>query len=248
LEFHVKDESDITYRAFETCAMVKRKKTQLDMFQIIIYMGEKPAEHILTELSGPQFGYKIKLIQFIKTPVEVFLNADSAAEILLGVLGDFGDKSPEEIIPQLVEKVIEHSKTDLERLKFLKHLQIFSKLRNFEPLINKIMESTIAYFGLKDEDDYMYKKGAANAQAEADKRQAQKQRFMVVRLLEAKILTENEIMDEYEVTSDFIQQVKKDLLAAPRRIDRLKKTMSALQIAQQLRLPLHWVEKQSMQK
>ena len=105
------------------------------------------------------------------------------------------------------------------------------------------MESTIAYFGLKDEDDYMYKKGAARAQAEADKRQEQKQRFMVVRLLEAKTLTEKEIMDEYEVTSDFIQQVKKDLLAAPRRIARLRRTMSALQIAQQLRLPLHWVEK-----
>jgi hypothetical protein len=38
-------------------------------------------------------------------------------------------------------------------------------LRNFEPLINKVMENTIAYFGLKDEDDYMYKKGEAKTEA-----------------------------------------------------------------------------------
>jgi hypothetical protein len=51
IEFHVKDEADISYRAFETCAMMKRKKPHLSIFQIIVYMGEKPAENILTEWS-----------------------------------------------------------------------------------------------------------------------------------------------------------------------------------------------------
>jgi hypothetical protein len=32
LEFHIKDEADIFYRAFETCAMMKRKKPDLDIF------------------------------------------------------------------------------------------------------------------------------------------------------------------------------------------------------------------------
>ncbi len=103
IEFHVKDEADISYRAFEICAMMKRKKPHLDMFQIIAYMGEKPAQHILTEHSGSQYSHRIKLIQFIKIPVEVFLNSESAAEILLGVLGDFGDKSAEIVLPQLIK-------------------------------------------------------------------------------------------------------------------------------------------------
>ena len=261
LEFHVKDEADITFRAFETCAMMKRKKPHLDMFQIIAYMGEKPAKKILSELSGSQFSYKVKVIQFIKTPVEVFLQAESAAEVLLGILSDFGDKPPEEIIPQLVEKVIKHSKTDLERLKFLKHLQIFSKLRNFEPLINHIMATVIAHFGLKDEDDILYKRGAAaeraNSEIEAQKREIeaqkreieaqrhleQQQRFIVIRLLDAGILTEAEMIQEYEVTAAFIETVKKDIMAAPKKIDRLKKTFNTQQIAQQLRLPIKWVEK-----
>ena len=264
LEFHVKDEADISYRAFETCAMMKRKKPHLSIFQIIIYMGEKPAENILTEWSDDQYTYRIRLIQFIKTPVEIFLKSESAAEIVLGVLGDFGDKSPETVLPQLIEKVIKYAKTDLERLKFLQHLRIFSKLRNFESLINHIMENTIAYFGLKDEDDYMYKRGEAKTEArlqkvieaqkvesqrlrdEAQKRLEQTQRFTVVELLDASLLTEAQIIKVFEVTQEFMHTVKKDLAAAPKKIARLKKTLSAEQIAHALNLPIIWVEKQML--
>jgi hypothetical protein len=239
IEFHVKDEADISYRAFETCAMMKRKKPRLSIFQIIVYMGEKPAENILTEWSDEQYTYRIKLIQFIKTPVELFLESESAAEIVLGILGNFGEQSPEIVIPQLVEKVVKCAKTDLERLKFLQHLRIFSKLRNFEPLINKIMENTIAYFGLKDEDDYMYKKG----EAKAEKRFEQSQRLAVIRLLDTTTLTEAQIVNVLNVTENFVQSIQMDLAAASKKMARLKKTASVESIAQKLNLPTSWVEK-----
>ena len=122
IEFHVKDEADISYRAFETCAMMKRKKPHLGILQIIVYMGEKPAEKILSEWSDDHYTYRIKLIQFIKTPVELFLESESADEVVLGILSDFGGKPPEIVIPQLVEKVVKYAKTDLERLKFLQQI------------------------------------------------------------------------------------------------------------------------------
>lgn len=240
IEFHVKDEADISYRAFETCAMMKRKKPHLGIFQIIVYMGAKPAENILSEWSDEQYTYRIRLIQFIQTPVEVFLNAESAAEVVLGILGDFGDKSPEMIIPQLIEKVVEFAKTDLEQLKFLQHLRIFGKLRNFGPLINHIMENTVAYFGLKDEDDFMYKKAEAKAQTRFE----QNQRFTMVGLLDATNLTDVQIINVFGVSAALLQTVKKDLAAAPSKIARLKKTLSTEQIAQKLNLPINWVEKQ----
>jgi hypothetical protein len=243
IEFHVKDEADISYRAFETCAMMKRKKPHLGIFQIIVYMGEKPAENILTEWSDEQYTYRIKLIQFIKTPVEVFLESNSAAEIVLGILGDFGGKPPEIIIHQLVEKVVEVSKTDLEQLKFLQHLRIFGKLRNFGPVINHIMENTIAYFGLKDEDDFMYKRGVAKAKTSFQKSLEQNQRFTVIGLLDITNLTEVQMITSFGVSAEMIRTVKKDLTAAPKKIARLKEKMSAEQIAQQLNLPLNWVEK-----
>lgn len=249
IEFHVKDEADISYRAYETCAMMKRKKPNLDIFQIIVYMGEKPAEKILERLNGRHYIYELKLIQFIKTPVEVFLQSESAAEIVLGILGDFGSKSPKEVVPQLVEKVIKYATTDLERLKFLQHLRIFSKLRSFEPLINTIMENTIAYFGLKDEDDYMYKKGVAAQQALILQKQHEvekTQRFTVVGVIDTYNSTDAQIISTFGYTPEFIQSVKKDMAAAPKKIERLKKTKSAAQIAETLNLPVNWVEKQML--
>ena len=161
----------------------------------------------------------------------------------MGVLGDFGDKSPEIVIAQLVEKVAEFAKTDLEELKFLQHLRIYGKLRNFGPLINHIMENTIAYFGLKDEDDYMYKKAEAKAQTRLE----QNQRFTVAGLLDATNLTDAEIIVICGISAEFFQSVKKDMAAAPSKIARLKKTWAAEKIAQHLNLPITWVEKQMLQ-
>ena len=161
----------------------------------------------------------------------------------MGILGDFGDKSPEVVIAQLVEKVVEFAKTDLEELKFLQHLRIFGKLRNFTSLINHIMENTVAYFGLKDEDDFMYKKAEAKGQTRLE----QNQRFTVVGLLSTTNLSDAEIMSVFGVSAALLQTVKKDLKAAPSKIARLKQTMSAEKIAQQLNLPINWVEKQLSQ-
>ena len=247
IEFHVKDEADISYRTFEICAMMKRKKPHLKIFQLIVYMGAKPAENIVTEWSDEQYTYRIKLIQFIQTPVEVFLKAESAAEVVLGVLGDFGDKSPEVVIAQLVERVVEFAKTDLEELKFLQHLRIFGKLRNFTSLINHIMENTVAYFGLKDEDDFMYKKGAAAEKSLAQREREQNQRFTVVGLLDATNLPDAQIITICGVSAQLLKSVKKDLSTAPAKIARLKQTASAEKIAQQLNLPINWVEKQLSQ-
>ena len=247
IEFHVKDEVDISYRTFETCAMMKRKKPHLSIYQLIVYMGAKPAENIITEWSDEQYTYRLKLIQFIQTPVEVFLKAESAAEVVLGVLGNFGGKSPEIVIAQLVEKVVEFSKTDLEELKFLQHLRIFGKLRNFTFLINHIMENTVAYFGLKDEDDFMYKKGAAAEKSLAQRQLEQNQRFTVIGLLDATKLRDAQIITICGISAELLKSVKKDLKAAPLKIARLKTTLSAEKIAQQLNLPVNWVEKQLSQ-
>jgi hypothetical protein len=190
------------------------------------------------------------LIQFIDIPVEVFLNAESAGEVVLGILSDFGGKSPEIVIPQLVEKVVKHAKTDLERLKFLQHLRIFSKLSNFEPLINSIMENTIAYFGLKDEDDYMYKRGEAKTEARLAKKIADQQaeadrhlRFTIIRLIDTTPLTEDQIVKACDVPQTFIQSIQMDLAAAPKKIARMKKSKSVDKIAEELNLPVSWVEK-----
>jgi hypothetical protein len=105
------------------------------------------------------------------------------------------------------------------------------------------MENTIAYFGLKDEDDYMYKKAEAKTEERLQKRFEQNQRFSVIRSLDTKAMTEEQIMNVLDVTKEFVQSIQMDLAAAPKKIARMKKSKAAEQIAQELNLPLSWVEK-----
>lgn len=112
------------------------------------------------------------------------------------------------------------------------------------------MDNTIAYFGLKDEDDYMYKKAEAKAETRLAAQQAEAERrlrFTVIRLIETTSLTEDQIIKACDVLPEFVQNIKMDLAAATKKIARLKKTMSAEKIAQRLDLPMNWVEKQMQQ-
>jgi uncharacterized protein YqfB (UPF0267 family) len=68
------------------------------------------------------------------------------------------------------------------------------------------MENTIAYFGLKDEDDYMYKK----AEAIQQKRFEQNQRFSVIRSLAIKTMTEEQIMNVLDVSKAFVWSIQMD--------------------------------------
>lgn len=109
------------------------------------------------------------------------------------------------------------------------------------------MENTVAYFGLKDEDDFMYKKGVAAEKSLAQREREQNQRFTVVGLLDATKLPDAQIITICGISTELFKSVKKDLAAAPSKIARLKKTLSAEKIAQQLNLPVNWVEKQLSQ-
>jgi hypothetical protein len=84
-------------------------------------------------------------------------------------------------------------------------MRIFSKLRNFGALINQIMDNTIAYFGLKDEDDYMYKKAEAKAAITLQKRLEQNQRFTVIGLLDITSLTDVQIITACNVSAERVQ-------------------------------------------
>jgi hypothetical protein len=112
------------------------------------------------------------------------------------------------------------------------------------------MDNIVGHFGLKDEDDYMYKRAEAKGEKllqiereKAQKRLEQNQRFTVIGLLGIPNLTEIQMITSFGLTATMIHQVKKDLSAAPKKIARLKEKLSVEQIAEQLNLPINWVEK-----
>jgi 5-bromo-4-chloroindolyl phosphate hydrolysis protein len=59
---------------------------------------------------------------------------------------------------------------------------------------------------------------------ETQQRSKQLVRLTAVQLLDAGVLTEFQVMKDYDMTYSFVQSVKKDLVEAPKKIARLKKT------------------------
>ncbi len=78
-------------------------------------------------------------------------------------------------------------------------------------------------------------------------KQINNQRFTVIGLLDATKLRDAQIITIFCISAELLKSVKKDLKAAPLKIARLKTTLSAEKIAQQLNLPVNWVEKQLSQ-
>lgn len=113
--------------------------------------------------------------------------------------------------------------------------------------LNIILQVIIDHLELKDEDDFMYKKGEAQGQKLLQLERERSQHFTAGGLLDATNLTAADIIRIFGIPAILLQSVKKDLAAAPSKIARLKKTLSAEKIAQQLNLPINWVEKQIAQ-
>ena len=105
------------------------------------------------------------------------------------------------------------------------------------------MESISAYLNLKDEDDYMYKK----ADARAKLRLEQYQRFSIIELLDEAVFTDDKIAKILATTILNVQNIKKDLAEARKKIARLKPTLSPVQIAEKLNLPVDWVERKLLE-
>mgnify|MGYP000848298296 CR=1 FL=1 len=89
----------------------------------------------------------------------------------------------------------------------------------------------------------MYKKAEAKAEIRLQREREQIQRFTVVGLLDTTDLTETQIISVFGIPANIIHKVKKDLAVAPKKIAHLKEKLSAQQIAEQLNLPVTWVEK-----
>ena len=63
----------------------------------------------------------------------------------------------------------------------------------------------------------------------------------------AKIFAEEKIAKIFFTTLLVVQNIKKDLASASKRIVRLRQTLSAEQMAEKLNLPIDWVEKKLLE-
>jgi hypothetical protein len=202
LEFQVDDYKKMLYRMIDYWGLLK-SKYHLPVRQFVIYIGNKEPT-MKTVLSEDGNYFQFQLINITQFDYLRFLNSTNPEEIILAVLGDFGNEQPEEALLHIIQR-LQETKTDLTTLqKHFRQLRILAKLRKLDLKFDDMIQNMAKHLDV--ENDYFFIKGQDKA------RQEEKARFITF-LLQEGSRTLDQIADIAGTTVDFVKSVQRQLLA-----------------------------------
>jgi hypothetical protein len=185
--------------------------------QFVIYLGEEQPT-METRLIERDLTYCFHLIALINIPYPYFLATGRPEEAILAILGNFQGESPEKVIFDILEVIIQNTISDLDKQKYFQQLQVIGQLRNFGSLIEKIMftESLRDYVSIEKTPWYKYGVNAGTAAAEAKfEKKLVKEKAILERLIEAK---EREIQEKERAKIAKEREIQEKLAAHEREI------------------------------
>ncbi len=197
IEFQVADEPTMIYRMLEYYAMLARKY-QLPVEQYVIFLGSKKSQMPI-QLEQKTLSYHFNLINIATIDYRVFVNSTKPEEIMLGILGNFAEKKPNEVIKQIINRIEETTKGDFALKRYRQQLRVLSQLRQLETLTDSIMLTVSEFF--KEERDPLYIRGAKKAEEAAKKK-------IVKSLLKNTDFSTSKIAQIVDVSEAFVEEVK----------------------------------------
>lgn len=196
LEFQVDDYKKMVYRMIDYWGLLKSKYS-LSVRQFVIYIGDKEPT-MKTVLSEDGNYFQFQLINITQFDYLRFLNSTNPEEIILAVLGDFGNENPEKALSQIIHR-LQETKTDHTTLqKYFRQLRILAKLRKLELKFDDMIQNMAKYLDV--ENDYLFIKG----------REKELTKF-VIYLLQEGNRTLEQIADIAGATVDFVKSVQQQL-------------------------------------
>ena len=203
LEFQVDDYKKMIYRMADYWVLLK-SKYPFPVRQFVIFIGDKEPK-MKTILSEDGNHFQFELINITQFNYLQFLNSTNPEEIILAVLGNFGDDTPVSALLQIIQR-LQETKTDQTTLKkHFRQLRILAKLRTLDLKFDDMIHNMAKYIDL--ESDYFFIKGKQEAQESEQKK-------FVTNLLQKLDLTVSQIADIAGVTVDFVKKVKRQLSAS----------------------------------
>ncbi len=121
------------------------------------------------------------------------------AEIILAILGNFGNKKPEIIIRAIAQRLKAVSKSDAELKKYVAQLNVLSRLRNLQDLITQTISKNMP-ITFDIENDSLVKEGISRV----NRRNAE-------RLLIMNKLSVIEISMVLDLPENIIWEIKEEL-------------------------------------
>jgi len=173
------------------------RKYQLPLKQYVFFLSDATPT-MATRIEQENLRFAFELIRFAEVDYRLFLSSDKGDEVVFAVLGNFSSTQPAQASAQIIERLQQTSADGTELSRHLQQLRILANLRQLIPFIEQIMESITNY--IKEEDDYFFKKGEKKGKQEA-----------ILRFLKAGILTTKQLSTFFEVSEEFVEELRKQL-------------------------------------
>jgi len=204
VEAQSKDDPDMLYRMEEYHSMI-RTKYKLPVVQIVLYLGNGISK-MNNFYAFRKNAFHFDLINIQDFSYKTFINADSPEELMLTILSDFEDKSAEQIADLIFSRAKKMMNETNQRGKFVNQIEILSKLRNLDVIIQQYIQNTMA-LDLKIEDTFTYKKGKLEGKLEGEKKEKDK---MIISLYKKGKLSIQDIADAAEVSVEYVEALIKE--------------------------------------
>lgn len=133
-----------------------KSKYHLPVRQFVIYIGDKePTKKMVLSEDGNYFQFQ--LINITQFDYLRFLNSTNPEEIILAVLGDFGNVKLEMALTQIIQRLQETTTDQTTLQKHFRQLRILAKLRKFNLKYDDMIQNMAKY--MDAESDPFFIKG-----------------------------------------------------------------------------------------
>ena len=213
LEFQTRDESDMLARMLFYAAQLYGKY-KLPVKQYVFYIGPRPAR-MRRELRQEDLSFQFHVRSIIDVAYYEFLQTSKPEEMVLAILGNRGTDTPEKVVSQILAALKATVTDDLALGRFLRQLEVLSKLRNIQNEVIKQIEAMSIIYDLETDIRYLQgkQKGAEEALTSGLIRGLQEGRQETKRedvrgLLRLGVLSIDQIATALSVSSAFVLEVQ----------------------------------------
>lgn len=202
VEFQSKPDYEMIWRMVEYHGLILRKY-KLPIEHIVIDLADTNA-NIVTILEDKFVFKEFQIIKLHDIDYTKMLTSQVPAEIILAILGNFGDRKPDVIIRAIAQRLKDVSRNDAELKKYVAQLNVLARLRNLQDLITQTISTMPITFDI--ENDSLVKLGISRT-----KRKAIEKMLLMTSLsvYEISMILEVEETLVYEIKEEVNQKKKK---------------------------------------
>jgi predicted transposase/invertase (TIGR01784 family) len=165
LEFQTRDEPDMLSRMLFYAAQLYGKY-KLPIKQYVFFIGNRPAR-MRRELTQEDMSFRFHVRNVVEVGYQAFLETSKPEEMVLAILGNLGNDTPEKVVSAILLALKSTVTDQLALGRFLRQLEVLSKLRNIQNEVIKQIEAMSIVYDLETDIRYLQgkQKGAEDALA-----------------------------------------------------------------------------------